>query len=122
MKSVGSKRLVSAFFQFQTELKLYHWRTLQYSRHKASDHLHQTILPLFDRFIEAYMGEFGRVHCTPSIPVRVFDDQNVSILLKGFIHFLESLTETLEKQTYLINIRDEILSECRQAQYLFTLT
>jgi len=119
---MNSSKIVSTFFQFQMELKLYHWRTFQYARHKSTDHLFERISGSIDRFVETYMGNFGkRVDCSPSIQIRVFSDKNADKLLKEFCVFLVSLTPTFEKQTDLLTIRDELLADCRQTQYLFTL-
>jgi len=50
MKRVSSDQLVRHFFQFQNELKLYHWRTESYARHKTSDALLTDMLTLIDKF------------------------------------------------------------------------
>lgn len=119
----GSDALVRRFFCFQNELKLYHWRTYKYSRHKASDTLGTKILELMDAFFETYMGVFGRVELDEKHPlqVRLFTDKNADKLLQEMIAFLFTLDKVLRKQPALLNIRDEMLSHLQQALYLFTL-
>ena len=47
MKPFGDE-IVRAFFTFQHELKLYHWQTKSYSRHKATDKLYEKLFGGFE--------------------------------------------------------------------------
>lgn len=117
-----SDTLVRHFFRFQNELKLYHWRTQYYSRHRATDKLTKNILELIDRFIEAYMGIYGRV-CLSKEPfvVRTFTDKNAPSLLKELVEFLGTLDKPLKNEPSLLNIRDEMVSNLQQTLFLFDL-
>lgn len=114
--------LVMTFFKFQNELKLYHWRTHDYSRHKASDKLQDKMLDLIDVFIEAYMGEFGRVSVPrKDLHIRIFTDKTAPKLLQEMIHFLTTLDKPLKSKPSLLNIRDEMVATIQRTLYLFTL-
>ena len=114
--------LVDHFFRFQNELKLYHWRTQYYSRHRASDKLTEDMLELIDRFIEAYMGIYGRVSLSfKDMTLRTFTDKNAPRLLNEMIKFLGTLSEPLKKDLALLNIRDEMVSVLERTLFLFDL-
>jgi hypothetical protein len=50
--------LVKFFFTLQLNLKLYHWNTTSYSRHKASDQFGERLLSLIDRFVEVLLPDY----------------------------------------------------------------
>jgi len=114
--------LVDHFFRFQNELKLYHWRTQLYSRHRATDKLTETMLDLIDRFIEAYMGIYGRVSLSSKdMTIRTFTDKNAPRLLHEMVAYLHTLDKPLQKDLALLNIRDEMVSTLQQTLFLFDL-
>ena len=113
---------VDHFFRFQNELKLYHWRTQYYSRHRASDKLNEDMLELMDRFIESYMGIYGRVSLThKEMTLRTFTDKNAPALLQEMIRYLNTLDKVLKKDAALLNLRDEMVSTLERTLFLFDL-
>ncbi len=48
--------LAHLFLEVRTQIKLYHWQTRSYARHKATDRFIETFEPLVDRFVEAAQG------------------------------------------------------------------
>ena len=48
------------FLTLHNQVKLFHWTTMSYATHKALDDLHEHLAPLIDRFIESYIGHFGK--------------------------------------------------------------
>jgi len=120
--------ILKHFFKFQNELKLYHWRTFSYARHKASDKLFENVITLTDTFIETFMGKYNkRVQMTNKpIQIRSFNDKNVFKMLNEFKKFLISIEKYLPQKpdktiSDLLNIRDELLVNINQTLYLFTL-
>ena len=118
-------QLVHKFLQFAALIKLYHWSTYSYSRHKASDELYSNIQEGMDKFIEVYIGIYGRKEVFKGRPqpieIRIYDDKNVTALMTDIIKFLEAEIPKHVKDTDLLNIRDELLANVNQAKYLFTL-
>ena len=53
------EEIVSSFLTFQVSLKIYHWQTLSYPRHKASDELFGSISEKIDKFVETLQGNRG---------------------------------------------------------------
>jgi len=112
---------------------MYHWYTLSYARHMASDKLYDELNDLVDTFVETYIGKYGRPTITSSswkkadriVPLAITDD-------KRFVPFLNDAVVTLEKtllakgiikesDTDLLSIRDDIVAAIHQCIYRCTL-
>ena len=59
---MSSRSLIEIFLQFPSQVKLYHWQTTSYPRHKASDSLVSGIQELIDQFVETYQGKYQRIY------------------------------------------------------------
>ena len=44
---------------YQNMIKIYHWQTPKYSRHKASDKLFKNMVEKFDQLVEVLQGSWG---------------------------------------------------------------
>lgn len=122
---MGCEDLVKYFYHMTLNIKLYHWSTHSYSRHKASDTLYGNLLELIDKFIEVYMGAYCRPKYDEkfNISVTQFNDTDIKNELENYKKYITNeLPKYLkESDTDLLNIRDEILGELNQTLYLFTL-
>lgn len=123
---MGGEIIIRVFFTILDNLKLYHWDTKKYSRHVSTDNLHNKLSELIDKFVEVYIGKYGRPVFTESFSVKIkqYNDQNITVALKSYINFLTNdlVTHLDPKIDYdLFNIRDEILSELNKTMYLYTL-
>jgi hypothetical protein len=124
--TLNMSQLVHFFFQLQTQLKLYHWQTTSYARHKASDSLVDSLLELSDKFMEVYIGKYGRPTLSDkdaTMTLKNLNDSQIVPFVKRCISFLmEELPKMINKKDHdLISIRDDMLVEMNQAIYLFTL-
>ena len=108
-------------------IRLYHWETLIFARHKGSGDLYDSLSELIDKFVEVYMGKYTRPEFKNSFNVNVntnkINDSNIIEILYDYIKFLkyEVPKYTKESDTDLLNIRDEMLAEFNKTMYLFTL-
>jgi hypothetical protein len=121
-----SAEIVCLMMTLRDQVKIYHWQTLKYPRHKATDDLIDKLDDNIDKFVEVYMGKYGRPKFggrTSSIKIRNFHDHEAPALLKSAIDWLTNkLPKHLKNtDTDLLNIRDEILADLNQSLYLFTL-
>lgn len=118
-----SSEIPERFFRFLNELKLYHWRTKRYARHKATDQLYTRFQDFHDRFIETLMGATGqKVVVRKTLSVRVFTDQKAPTLLRDMYDYLMGLDpHKTWMNGELQNLRDEICSSLQQTLYLFQL-
>lgn len=121
-----SAEILHVMLMMRNQVKVYHWQTFSFGRHKATDNLVDSLDANIDKFTEAYMGRYGRPKFTAKTgALRVFDmtDKKAPELIKNGIKWLtKELPKLLRKEdTDLLNIRDEILGDLQQVLYLFTL-
>ena len=121
-----SGEILHVMLILRNQVKLYHWQTMSFSRHKATDDLVTSLDTNIDKFTESYMGRYGRPKMTASTgKIQIYDtnDKRAPQLMKEAVQWLtKSLPKLLSKDdTDLLNIRDEILGDIQQARYLFTL-
>lgn len=122
---MGCEDLVKLFFHMNLNIKLYHWQTTSYARHKATCDLHGVLTDLSDQFIEVYMGKYERPEFKDSFTVMVkeLSDKNAKDLLEEYSNVLKKEVSKYIKtsDTDLMNIRDEMLAAINKTIYLFTL-
>lgn len=121
-----SARDIHFFFQMRDQIKLYHWQTSLYSRHKATDQALSALDEHIDKYVEVYIGKYGRPRMdsrTNSTAVQNMSNASIIKFVKRCIaHLTVELVKGLAKtDTDLVNIRDEMLAELNQLLYLFTL-
>jgi len=121
-----SAQHVHFFFSMRDQVKLYHWQTYMYARHKATDDAIKALDENIDMFVEVYMGKYGRPNITKTtntVVIKNMADKTAGKFIKECIAYLQGpLTKSLKgTDTDLTNIRDEMLSNLNQLLYLFTL-
>jgi len=118
---------VNFFMTMREQIKLYHWQTKVYSRHKATDDLIKELDENIDKYVEVYMGKYGRPKLTSrtnTFKLMNLSEPSIVKFVKQCIAYLRAdLVKGLSPQdTDLVNIRDEMLSDLDQILYLFTLS
>jgi hypothetical protein len=130
MKKAGGREepnpggeIVKVLFNIRDQIKLYHWQTMSFSEHKATDDLVKSLDANIDKFVEVYMGRYGRPYVKETLQVK-----NLTVTgIRGFINksngwLAEKLPQMLKKtDSDLLNIRDEMLADINQVKYLLTL-
>lgn len=112
------------FLQYAALIKMYHLTTKSYARHKASDKLYSDIQCGMDKFMEVYIGIYGRKDISGSykpLNISVLSDKEAEDLIAHIENFLIVEIPKHCKHTDLLNIRDEILASVHQVKYLFSL-
>lgn len=111
----------------RNQIKLYHWQTHSYARHKATDDVVNSLDENIDKFVEVYLGKYGRSKLAgknATIHLENLTDKKAVTFVKECIKILQTvLVKDLKPETDsdLLNIRDEMLSDLNQLLYLFTL-
>jgi len=121
----SKKTIFNFFFDLELNIQMYHWFTLSYARHNGSDKLFKNSLETIDKFIEVYIGHYGRPNISKeSITIKRMSDDEIIIYLKKTIDFLNNqIFKFISKNdTDLLNIRDELVAQINQTIYLFTLS
>ena len=112
---------ITHLLEAQLSIRMQHWLTTSYAEHKALGKLYGGLDGLIDTFVETLIGEKGREVLSEINTITVNDDIE---------DVLEDLEETLrndiptdfsDKETALLNIRDEMLALLQQTKYLLTL-
>jgi hypothetical protein len=120
-----SEEIIKVFFHMTLNIKLYHWQTTLYSRHKATCELFASIIDLTDNFVETYIGRYTRPYFEEDFQINVsqISDDEARNLIQQYILFLKKEVPKQLKQhdTDLLNIRDELLASLNKTLYLFTL-
>ena len=117
---------INFFFSMREQIKLYHWQTHVFARHKATDDVLEALDGSIDKYVEVYMGKYGRPKMTGSnntVRVQNMTEKTAVRFIKACITYLEGpLVKHLKPiDTDLVNIRDEMLAELNKILYLFTL-
>ena len=120
------EELMINFITLQEQFRVLHWQTKSHARHIAYGGIYDALNGLIDNFIEVYMGKYGRVEFASgegTIVLKNTNDLGLNEFLNQNLEFLMSLTNSLDpqKDTDLLNIRDEMMSEINKLKYLLTL-
>lgn len=121
-----SAQHIHFFFNMREQLKLYHWQTGVFARHKATDDVISALDKAIDLFVEVYMGKYGRPNITRTtnvIQIKNMSEKSAVKFVKDCLVYLQTgLAKGLKPtDTDLFNIRDEMAGELNQLLYLFTL-
>jgi len=117
---------VQFFFNLRDQIHLYHWQTKSYSRHKATDEVIESLIKAADKYVETYMGKYGRPKVTAktnTIKLSNLSETSIIRFIKNAMAYLMTVLPRgiRDTDTDLINIRDEMLGQLNQLMYFFTL-
>jgi hypothetical protein len=118
--------IMATFLGIQSQFKVFHWQTQSYSKHQAYGGIYDTLNTLSDEFIEIYMGKYGRLALegeADAILLGNIGEVNIEEFLETIVEFLLSLNHKLDsnKDSDLLNLRDEMLAAINKLKYLLTL-
>ena len=116
--------IISPLVQFHSQLRIFHWQTDSYAKHKAYGKAYDGLDGLIDTFVETYMGIYGRnkPNITFSISIKSLQSDSVSdTVIEDFLNYLKELRTFVAKDTDLQNLVDSIASEVNQLKYRLSL-
>ena len=119
--------IVHLMMTLRDQVKLYHWQTMNYPRHVATNDLVTKLDTNIDQFVEVYISKYGRPKLTgktSTIHLRNHSDAEATKMIQEAVSWLtEDLTSKLKKtDTELLSIRDLIVADLNQTLYLFTFS
>ena len=117
--------IVHTFIEMLNVVKMYHWKTHSFAQHKATDELYSSLNGHIDTFVETLLGKDGsRIeHWNKKIEIMQADNTaQFKSRVNEYRDFLIDLTNHFDanKDSDLLNIRDEILGDINQFLYLLT--
>jgi len=125
----GKKLLMNFFFEMLINIKVAHLTTTSFAAHKATDKLYDEINNLYDKFLEIYIGIYGRPMITEKQEIVYYKMNGVGNerIVSCINHCINFLTNDImeyisEKDTELLNIRDEMKGALNRTLYLLTLS
>lgn len=119
------KNLFEYFLGLLGQIKVYHWSTMSYNKHKALDDLHSSLNSNIDEIMEIYIGKFNRQ------PIEIFEIQmNANSDTRDIIGFLEKEREIIrgirnknfKTSSEIQNLIDNILGSISKTIYLCRLS
>lgn len=118
--------IVTKFLEFQNQIKIYHWQTYGYAEHQSFGSLYSELSDLIDDFVEVYMGKYGRILSASNFILTLANYKNsnpVQVIDLFIVYLSNELPMALDAQrdTDLLNIRDEMLAASNKTKYLLTL-
>lgn len=115
-------RIIAQLIYLQMQMRIYHWQTKSYARHKAYGKFYDALGDLLDTFVETYQGIFGRVAFAQSLDLRNLEEStDIEKILTNAIEMLTNEMEDIQAHSDLLNIRDSIVGEMNHLRYLITL-
>jgi hypothetical protein len=116
---------LSILLELQNQLRIYHWQTDSYAQHKALGDAYEAFDEYIDRFVEEFMGKYGKIRSENgfSINLKNIDESDINNVINSAIEFLSKQLPSFlqEEDTNLLNIRDEMLGILEKLKYLLTL-
>ena len=110
------EKLMSA----QQSLRMQHWLTKSHAQHKALGKAYEGLDELIDTFVEVMIGAKGREVLSGISSLSVGGDaQKILNELEGVLRN-DIPKDAGEKETALLNIRDEMLALVQKTRYLLT--
>lgn len=122
------KEITVTFLEMLLMVKLFHWKTMSYATHKATDELYTKLNSDIDSFVEVMLGKSGsRIDLMSNRSIKLVDLSSAESLKREIERF-KSYLVNLNQNKYLkqmsnsdlFNIRDTILGDLNQFLYLLT--
>ena len=125
--SMSDSAVFGYFLGLLAQVKMHHWCTLSYAKHKALDELHETLSDKVDLFIESWMGRFKKqpvLKLSVELPVLEGD---ATAKMDKYIEAERDRVAAMSAKSFakapeLQNILDEIVAAFDQTLYLFKLS
>lgn len=115
------EKIIKFMVQFEQQLRVYHWQTKSYARHKAYGDTYDTLGDLIDGFVESYMGKYGRISMDSIQVMNMMSEEDIQNHLNSFIKLLDACEIAFKNDSDLLNIKDEMLASVTKLKYLLTL-
>ncbi len=124
---VLKSKLVRNFLNLLIDVKIYHWKTYSYAEHKATDELYASLNENIDKFVEVMLGKNGKRLDMKEKKIKIIDPNGKNEFLVMMRDYRELIERDIDKyismnsNTDLSSIRDDILADINKFMYLMTL-
>jgi len=108
MSSINEKFLFEYFLGLLGQIKVFHWTTMNYAKHKALDDLHSSLSNEIDDLMEVYIGKYEKQ------PIEKFNiSMNATSDTSELIIYLQ------EQREFIRGIRNKNFKSCSEIQTIF---
>ena len=129
LTTINNQKFINHFvklsFILNMTVRLYHWNTTSYARHKAADSFTSGLSEVTDKLVEVFIGiykikpDINNITLEPLNKEYLTDDGIVNLLANSKRLFITESSNIIDSQ--LLNIHDELIALIDQTLYLFEL-
>ena len=118
----GSKSFIAKLMECQQSLAVLHWKTTSYAEHKALGKAYESLADQIDGFVESFIGVKGREVLNGITTLSIMNDVKSVLMAVENVLRKDIPSAVGEKETSLLNLRDEMLDLVQHTRYLLTLS
>ena len=117
--------IIKKLMELLNMIKLYHWKTNQYGHHVASDNMYEKLDNHIDKFVEIYLGKSKSRIKNWDNQLSVIQYNRENTFKSKLLEYREMLSDLNlcfdeKKDSDLLSVRDDILSDLNQFLYLLS--
>lgn len=117
----GSKSFIAKLMECQQSLAVLHWKTTSYAEHKALGEAYESLADQIDGFVESFISIKGREVLNGITSLSIMNDVKSVLMAVENVLRKDIPSVVGEKETSLLNLRDEMLDLVQHTRYLLTL-
>ena len=132
MSNINLIEFISSLFRLQLMIKMNHWSTNLYHRHKITCDLHDKVLPIIDRLVETFQGRYGKMDASSVLDSNGNKISNMMLTVPivtdyEFPKYIQDTVDLMIQKVYpnvdkdLTAIIDELLEVLNTGKYLLML-
>lgn len=119
-------KVIINLLKIQNQLRILHWQTDSFARHKAFGKTYDDLDGLIDTLVEIHQGKYGTIKYSAPIDFGLVNSEEIDIeqVLEQSNEYLTGpFNDMMDpvKDSDCLNIRDEILTVINRLRYLLTL-
>jgi len=118
----GSKSFIAKLMECQQSLAVLHWKTTSFAEHKALGEAYESLADQIDGFVESFIGVKGREVLNGITTLSIMNDVKSVLMAVENVLRKDIPSVVGEKETSLLNLRDEMLDLVQHTRYLLTLS
>jgi hypothetical protein len=119
-------KVIINLLKIQNQLRILHWQTKSFARHKAFGKTYDDLDGLIDTLVEIHQGKYGVIVYESPVDLGLVNIEEIDIdsILIQLTDYLTSTFDEMHdpvKDVDCLNVRDEILTVINRLRYLLTL-
>ena len=117
----GNKSFIAKLMECQQSLAVLHWKTTSFAEHKALGEAYESLADQIDGFVESFISIKGREVLNGITTLSIMNDVKSVLMAVENVLRKDIPSVVGEKETSLLNLRDEMLDLVQHTRYLLTL-